>query len=60
MSEKDLRRWLSQEGYKLKKGRQAVGGEGYMIIDKEHDACIAGSEYSMNIDDVEAWAWTNL
>lgn len=60
MSEKKLRRQLQGGGYALRKGRPACGVEGYMIIDTRLNVCVAGSGYTMTIDDVGEWLNANV
>lgn len=59
MSEKKLRRQLQDNGYALRKGRQAVDVTGYMIIDSRLNVCVAGSGYTMTLDDVMQWVNEN-
>ena len=59
MNEKKLRRLLNYNGYELRKGRQAVDVEGYMIVDSRLNACVAGSGYTLTIDDVRQWVNDN-
>lgn len=59
MNEKKLRRLLNLNGYELRKGRQAVDVEGYMIIESRLNVCVVGSGYTMTLDDVRQWANDN-
>ena len=59
MKEKKLRRLLNHNGYELRKGRPAVNVEGYMIVDSRLNACVAGSGYTMTLDDVRQWVNDN-
>ena len=59
MSEKKLRRQLQDNGYALRKGHQAVDVTGYMIIDSRLNVCVAGSGYTMTLDDVMQWVNEN-
>ena len=56
MTESGIRKKLARQGYKLKKGKDAYGMDGY---------CIAGSNnvivtnpvnlYDMSLEDIEKW-----
>ena len=59
MSEKKLRRLLNHNGYELRKGRQAVDVEGYMIVDSRLNVCVSDSGYTLTLDDVRQWANDN-
>lgn len=54
-----LRRALNKAGYSLRKSRQQfisinnLGG--YMIVDTNHNAIVAGSRFELSLDDVAAF-----
>lgn len=52
MTETQARRELKEAGYSLRKER---GGDGYMIIQKDINAVVGGSDYALNFADVEAF-----
>lgn len=60
MTVNKLRRLLNQNGYDLRKGRQAFGVYGYMIIDRQMNACVAGSGFTLTLDDVCQWTEREL
>lgn len=55
-SKKQLRTLLSKAGYQLRKGRGKTNADnlgGYMIIDANTNAVIAGSRFELTLEDVE-------
>ena len=54
--EKKLRNKLRQQGFALRKGRDAYNVTGYMIIDPYRNAIEAGERFDLNIYDVERFA----
>jgi len=56
--ERQLRRTLNKLGYSIHKSRQPIcinNLGGYMIVWNECKACVAGENYSLSLEDVEAW-----
>ena len=52
MTETQARRKLKEAGYSLRKER---GGDGYMIIQKDINSVVGGSDYSFALADVETF-----
>jgi hypothetical protein len=56
-----LRRLARQHGYVLHRSRRGIGADnfgGYMIVDPDINACLAGSRFDLEPADVEDWfAW---
>lgn len=55
MSESTLRRKLDNAGYRLTKSRLKIGCNnygGYMIINNYYNCVVAGSCFSLSLDDV--------
>ena len=53
--EQRLRRALNKHGYSLHKSRKGISADnlgGYMIVNYYMNACVGGSRYDMNLDDV--------
>ncbi len=56
--EQQLRRTLNKLGYSIHKSRKPIcinNLGGYMIVWNEYKACVAGENYSLSLEDVEAW-----
>ena len=61
--ENRLRRKLNSKGYALRKSRRANDAidldinnmSGYMIVDANHNAIVAGERFDLSLDDVENW-----
>lgn len=57
--ENKLRRTARKKGYYATKGKDACGGDGWMILDRHNNIAIAGysPEYSMSLEEAEAFVY---
>lgn len=51
-NEKTIRNKLNRQGYSLKKGRDAYGCIGYMIVNIYYNSIEAGEGFTLDIEDV--------
>ncbi|MPM00427.1 hypothetical protein SDC9_46651 [bioreactor metagenome] len=49
-----LRRRAEKEGYRIVKGRDPFGIDGYNIIDA-NNVLVAGEHFALDINDLETW-----
>ncbi len=58
--ESRLRRSLAKHGMILRKSRSRTwtvdNHQGYMIVDADRNAVVAGGRFDLSLDDVEQWA----
>lgn len=53
MTESKMRYKLRKQGYSLKKGKDAYGCNGYMIIEDYNNSIVCGENFTLGGDDVE-------
>jgi len=58
--ESRFRRSLAKDGMILRKSRSRTwtvdNHQGYMIVDADRNAVVAGGRFDLSLDDVEQWA----
>ena len=56
MTESGIRKKLAKQGYKLKKGNDTYGNDGYSIADSNYLIVTNTTNlYDMSLEDVEKW-----
>lgn len=56
MTESGIRKKLARQGYKLKKGKDAYGNDGYSIADSSNLIVTNNINlFDMTLEDVEKW-----
>ncbi len=56
--ERRLRKLAQKQGFVLRKSRVQLSGDnlgGYMIVDPDTNAVVAGERFDLDLDTVEAW-----
>jgi len=56
MTLQTLRRHAAKGGFRIVKGKDSLGIDGYNIIDT-NNVLVAGEHYALDIDDLEFWFW---
>ncbi len=61
MTEKQIRNKLKRNGYGLRKGKDAYGFDGYMIINSMNNTIEIGMDnFNYSLEEVENWIKQNL